>query len=153
MVRVLCVEDEPLVRAYVATRLGTEPGIEVVAEVPSVECALACLQHQDVDVVLLDFQLKERDSLSLLQDITGRGQADGPRVLFCTGWASRNFEKQVREAGAAGVVAKDRMAADLVPAIHAVAGGELWFEYAPADAEPVPPSQPRILVAEHERPT
>jgi DNA-binding NarL/FixJ family response regulator len=50
-------------------------------------------------------------------------------VLFCTGMADATFELEARALGAAGVVAKEQIARELIPAIRAVAGGESWFRY------------------------
>src|SRR5439155_430923 len=53
MIRLLCVEDDPLVRTYLATRLSLEPDVRVQAVVSSAGEALAYLRQEPVDVILL----------------------------------------------------------------------------------------------------
>ena len=131
MIRLLCVEDDPLVGSYLATRLGLEPDIEVRGVIPDASEALAFLREQRVDIVLLDYRLEGADGMQLLSALSGDGAepAGTPavRVLFCTAVADGAFDSQARALGAAGVVPKDQMAAQLIPAVRAVAGGESWF--------------------------
>jgi DNA-binding NarL/FixJ family response regulator len=124
--RLLCVEDDPLVRTFLATRLGMESGFEVAAVVSGAGEALRFLAEQQVDVVLLDYRLEGPDGMQLLGALRERGGA-GPRVLFCTGAADEEFQREAREAGAAGVVAKEHLAGELVPALRRVAAGDEWF--------------------------
>jgi DNA-binding NarL/FixJ family response regulator len=133
MIRILCVEDDATVRDYFTRRLGQEPDIEVVAAVSDVERALVYLHRQAVNVILLDLYLQGRDSTHLLRIMQPwqeclQGYSSGPAVLFCTGQADAGFAAQARLLGARGVVMKERMAKDLVPAVRAVAAGEMWFE-------------------------
>ncbi|MFN3650280.1 MAG: response regulator transcription factor [Armatimonadota bacterium] len=131
MVRVLCVEDDPLVRTYLATRLALERDLEVAAVVGTAPEALAYLAAHPVDVVLLDYVLENSpDGMQLLGAILARRAEQGsrtPRVLFCTGMADLDFERRARAAGADGVLAKNRMADDLTTAVRAVASGACWF--------------------------
>jgi two-component system response regulator DesR len=131
MIRVLCVDDDPLVRTYLATRLGLEGDIDVKGLVPSAGEALTFLCRQPVDVVLLEYQLEGADGMQLLVALARSSPAMGaspPRVLFCTGAADAAFVAEARALGAAGVISKDKMASELLPAVRAVASGEVWFE-------------------------
>jgi DNA-binding NarL/FixJ family response regulator len=132
VIHVLCVEDDPSVRRYLVTRLTLEPDIQLVAAVPDVMRALNHLQRGGIDLVLLDQYLPGREGAQLAQQLcpwTHDPLADRqyPAVLFCTGAASEDFEAQARLWGALGVVAKERMASDLLPAIRAVAAGSCWY--------------------------
>ena len=130
MIRLLCVEDDPLVRTYLATRLALEPDIEVEGVVSNAGEALMFLGREPVDVVLLDYRLEGADGMQLLGAISNGGRfadAHAPRVLFCTGIADGSFDAHAREMGAAGVVPKDQMASELLPAVRAVARGGHWF--------------------------
>ena len=138
MIRLLCVDDDPIMRTYLATRLQAEPDIQVVGSVPDAQRAMVHLRMGEVDVVLLDYHLQGTDGTRLIQSMSPWArwslEADNrPAVLFCTGFADDAFRSKARMLGARGVVAKEHMADELVPAIHAVAGGGTWFP-----AEPVP---------------
>src|SRR3954451_3140286 len=63
MIRVLCVEDNPLVRAYLEQRLAIEPDIHVVSTVSHARGALTYLRQEEVDIVLLDYQLDHEDGM------------------------------------------------------------------------------------------
>jgi DNA-binding NarL/FixJ family response regulator len=132
MIRVLCVEDNPLVRAYLEQRLAIEPDIHVVSTVSHARGALTYLRQEAVDVVLLDYQLDDEDGMQMLDVINDcegwiLERRDGPAILFCTGYADEEFEARARLKGARGVIAKQRMARDLLTAIRAVAEGGQWF--------------------------
>jgi two-component system, NarL family, response regulator DesR len=135
MLRLLCVEDDPLVATYLATRLGLEADIEVAGVVETAGEALAFLERETVDLVLLDYHLRGVDGMQLLAAIRRDVEEDGaPEVLFCTGVADQAFLEQALQMGAAGVVTKDQMAASLLPALRAVGAGARWFPGVPGAA-------------------
>jgi len=132
MIRLLCVDDDPLMRGYLTARLTQEPDIHLVGAVADVQRAMIYLGRDDVDVILLDCQLPGMDGCELVQRMYPWTAADPPgsghpAILFCTGFADVEFEARARLLGARGVVAKERLASDLVPAVRAVAGGDVWF--------------------------
>lgn len=132
MIRLLCVEDDPLVRVYLKTRLAAEADIQVVGAVPDVQRALVDLSRNEVDVVLLDYHLHGRTGMELLQTMNpwmkwAEAGEHRPAVLLCTGFADDALESQARLMGARGVLPKERMAGDLVTAIRAVAEGNGWY--------------------------
>jgi DNA-binding NarL/FixJ family response regulator len=132
IIRLLCVEDDPLVRVFLTTRLAAEPDFELVGAVPDIERALIDLRRSEIDVVLLDFHLLGRTGTELLQVMSPwtrwcEAAEHRPAILFCTGFANEAFEAQARLLGARGVVAKERMASDLIPAVRAVAAGDGWY--------------------------
>jgi PleD family two-component response regulator len=67
MIRVLCVDDDPMVRGYLVTRLAAEPDMQVVASVADVARALIHLSYDQIDVVLLDYLLQGRDGISMVE--------------------------------------------------------------------------------------
>ena len=131
MIRVLCVEDDPVMRELLDAVLRREADVQLVGTVASVREALGVLTSAPVDVVVLDWFLAEAESgLRLLQTLATweaqRVMADLPRTLVCTGY--RDEVLATAEAwGAHGVVEKPRLSTDLVPALRAVAGGSTWF--------------------------
>jgi DNA-binding NarL/FixJ family response regulator len=132
MIRLLCVEDDPLVRTYLVNLLTTETDLRVVGAVSDISRALIYLRHDEIDVVLLDYQLHGSDGTRLLQTMSpwqkwSNATEHHPAVLFCTGFADLGFEAKARLLGARGVVAKERLNVDLIPAIRTVAGGNFWF--------------------------
>lgn len=130
MIRILCVDDDPLMRTYLATRLALEPDMTVVGVVGSAAEAMSHLARTEVDVVVLDYQMDGMTGIELLRVISPRTETDPDlrrAVLFCTGWADEVFIQEARALGASGVVAKEQMSTNLIPAVRAVAGRATWF--------------------------
>lgn len=135
MIRVLCVEDDLTVQTYLIRRLEAEPEMCVVGAIHDVNGALTYIRKKSVDVLLLDYELPGVDGMYLMYLLeeashwpeAGRSKGKRPAVLFCTGFADESFAIRADCMGARGVVAKERMARDLVPAIHSVAAGGRWF--------------------------
>lgn len=160
MTRVLIVEDDALVRDFLISRLRLEPGLEVVEAVADAPSAVACLRKLDIDLVLLDYRLDGPDGMQLLHSITlwlgseFSAARKRPKVLFCTGLASPAFEAEARAMGARGVVAKEKVMVELIPAIQAVISGGLWFDHrAETAVEASGLLRTRVLVADNNRPT
>lgn len=160
MTRILIVEDDRMVRDFLISRLRLEPGLEVVEAVEDAPSAVACLRRLDIDLVLLDYRLEGPDGMQLLHSITlwlgddFSASRKRPKVLFCTGLATPAFEAEARAMGARGVVAKEKVMLELVPAIRSVIDGGLWFDHQPQKpAELSGFLATRILVADNNRPT
>ena len=78
MIRLLCVEDDPLMRAYLATRLQAEPDIQVVGTVPDAQRAMIHLRLGEIDVVLLDYHLQGTDGTL---PVRSSRNSNGPRLV------------------------------------------------------------------------
>lgn len=131
-IRVLCVEDDPIVQKYLEALFQTVADVTLVGLVSSVDEACACLYRQPVDLVLVDNRLPGGHGLDLLEHILGNrrrgdGTDAGPAVLFCTGDDSDALRDRLQARGAMGLVAKSRVYQDLLPAIRSVAQGNPWF--------------------------
>lgn len=131
MIRLLLVDDHPVVRAGLRAVLGAAEGIEVVAEAGTAAEAVQRVrdsQHgggdvSGVDVVLMDLRLGDgADGVSATSDI--RALEDPPRVLILTTYETDTDILRAVEAGATGYLLKDADPAALIRAIHAAAAGE-----------------------------
>lgn len=122
-VRVVVAEDQALVRAGLVTILGTDPGIEVVADVDNGERAVAAVRRERPDVALLDVRMPVMDGLTALRQIV----ADLPatRVLVLTTFGDDEVVLDALRSGADGFLLKDTRPEDLLAAVHAVAGGQV----------------------------
>ena len=124
-VRVVLVDDQPLVRAGVGLIVGSEPGMEVVAEAPNGELGVhAALAHRP-DVVLMDVRMPVMDGLVATARLRDAG---GPPVLVLTTFDDDEVLWGAVEAGAAGFVLKDAPGDDIIRAIRAVAAGGSWLD-------------------------
>jgi DNA-binding NarL/FixJ family response regulator len=126
MIRVVIVDDQPVVRAGVARILGPDDGFEVVAHCDDGdEVADAVAEHRP-DVVLMDVRMRRVDGVSATRQLLR--QEGAPPVLILTTFDDDDALWGALDAGAAGFVLKDSSAEDLIAAARAVAGGAAWLD-------------------------
>lgn len=123
MIRVLLVDDHPVVRAGVRALLEGQADLSVVAEAASVDEAVAAVRSEQPDVVLMDLSLGAGGSGI---DATGRIRAldAAPQVLVLTTYDTQADILAAIDAGAAGYLLKDAPPDELFRAVRATARGE-----------------------------
>lgn len=122
-VRVLIVDDHPIVRSGLRAALESDTSVEVVGDVASGEAAVEAVPVCGPDVVLMDLNLGAGiDGAEATRRLTHLSGA--PRVLVLTAYESEADILRAIEAGATGYLLKDAELADLIAAIHTAATGE-----------------------------
>lgn len=121
MIRVLLVDDHPVVRSGLAGLLGGETDLEVVGEADDGAQGVALAAELRPDLVLMDLRMPGMDGATATAAITKAGTA---RVLVLTTYDTDADILRAVEAGATGYLLKDAAAADLIDAIHTAATGE-----------------------------
>lgn len=131
MIRVLVVDDHPIVRAGIVGLLDTEADFEVVAEASSGEEALELVRSVRPDVVLMDLRMPGMGGVEATRRIVhggGAGEPDlearGPRVLVFTTYEDDDQILAAIEAGAGGYLVKAAPAEELAAGVRAVAAGQ-----------------------------
>ena len=121
-VRVVVVDDHPVVRAGLVGLLSGEPDLEVVGEAADGAAALVLVAEVLPDVVLMDLRMPGVDGATA----TGTISAQHPqvRVLVLTTYESDTDILRAVEAGAAGYLLKDTPREDLIEAVRGIARGE-----------------------------
>ncbi len=122
MIRVLLAEDQGMVRGALASLLGLEPDIEVVAQVARGDEVLAAAQAVDPDVALLDIEMPGATGLEALEQL--RGALPGCRILILTTFGRPGYLRRAMETGASGFLLKDAPAQELASAIRRAVAGE-----------------------------
>jgi DNA-binding NarL/FixJ family response regulator len=124
--RILLVDDHPVVREGLRWMLAGEPDICIVAEADSLDATLATLGAHEVDVMLLDLDLGDDDGLDVLRALREHGP-QVPAVVLTMHDDPEHVESAVR-AGARGYLLKDAPQPELVRAIIAAAAGGAYLQ-------------------------
>ncbi len=120
--RVLLVDDDPLVRAGLRTILSSASDLDVVAEAADGAAAITALVAHHVDVALMDVRMPGMDGITATKHITAL--PDPPKVLVLTTFDLDEYVFGALRAGASGFLLKDTPPADIVGAVRLVAAGD-----------------------------
>jgi DNA-binding NarL/FixJ family response regulator len=134
VIRVLVVDDHPVVRGGLVGWLAAQPDLDVVGEAADGLEALAAVAEHRPDVVLMDLRMPRMDGVTA----TGRIGAAHPgvRVLVLTTYDTDADIVRAVEAGATGYLLKDTPLPQLADAVRAAARGETVL---------APPVQARLV--------
>lgn len=121
-IRVLLVDDEPLVRAGLRTILDAEPDIEVVAEAEDGVGLPSLVASAQVDVVLMDVRMPRVDGIAATADLLAREPA--VRVLVVTTFENDDYVLDALRAGAHGFLLKRARPEEVVHGVRLVARGD-----------------------------
>ncbi|WP_416446061.1 response regulator [Leucobacter sp. HNU] len=124
MIRILLLDDHPVLRHGLSALLGTQPDFEVVAEAGSADEAVELAASDGVDVALVDLDLGADlpDGIAATRGILRAWPAT--RVLVFTAYDSDADIVRAIDAGASGYLVKDSRPAELFRAIRSAAAGE-----------------------------
>jgi DNA-binding NarL/FixJ family response regulator len=121
-VRVLVVDDDPLVRAALAMVIGGAADLELVGEAADGDEVPAAVARCSPDVVLMDIRMPRTDGLTATERLLqGR---DAPEVIVLTTFDADDQVLRALRAGASGFLVKDTPPAAIVEAVRRVAAGD-----------------------------
>ena len=148
-IRVLLAEDQTMLRGALASLLGLEQDLRVVAEAADGREALKLARIHTPDVIVTDIEMPQRSGLELAADLK---LANLPsRVIILTTFARPGYLRRALDAGARGYLLKERPASELAEAIRRVHSGlrtidpALAAEAWSADADPLTERERQIL--------
>ena len=120
-IRLLLVDDHPLVRDGLRMRLEAVPGFEVVGEAGNASEARERMAALKPSLVLMDVGMKDVNGIDLTAMLLAREPA--LQVLMLSMYDNPEYVQRAMQAGARGYVLKDAPASEIIAAIEAVAGG------------------------------
>lgn len=119
MIRVLVVDDHPVLRAGLEAVLRAEPGFVCVGVAATGHETVRAMGRTRPDVVVLDRRLGDEDGLVLCRSL--RSEPDAPEVLIYTADTAGDLREAAVDAGACGVVDKARDVGELFDAVRLAA--------------------------------
>ncbi|MFI8192686.1 response regulator [Streptomyces sp. NPDC085946] len=121
-IRLLLVDDDPLVRAGLSLMLGGAGDVEIVGEAADGGEVVPLVDRTRPDVVLMDIRMPAVDGLTATERL--RGREDAPQVIVLTTFHADEQVLRALRAGAAGFVLKDTPPAEILDAVRRVAAGD-----------------------------
>jgi DNA-binding NarL/FixJ family response regulator len=135
-VRILLVDDHPIVRQGLRTLLEGRPGWEVVGEASDGIEALEKVESLHPDVVVLDVTMPRMNGLEACRLIQRKPKASSLEVLVVTQHDSPQMMREALDAGARGYVVKSNAARDLLEAVEAVSQHRMFTAMARSPEAP-----------------
>ncbi|MGW4720683.1 response regulator [Nocardia sp. NPDC004260] len=124
MIRVLLVDDQPLIRSGFRALLDAEYDIEVVSEAADGREGLAMARQHLPDVALIDIQMPVADGIETTQRIAADPALAGVHVVILTNYGLDHYVFDALRAGAAGFLVKDIQPEDFLHAVRVAARGD-----------------------------
>ncbi|MCS7478005.1 response regulator [Umezawaea endophytica] len=125
MIRVLLVDDQPMIRAGLALVLRSQPDIQVVGERGDGGDIAGAVADCAPDVVCMDVRMPGTDGVEATRVLRAAG---GPPVCVLTTFDDEDVLWSAVEAGAAGFELKSATAENLIEAVRTVAAGGTWID-------------------------
>jgi DNA-binding NarL/FixJ family response regulator len=121
-IRVLVVDDYPVVRTGLAAVIAQQADLEMVAEAENGARAVELFRELRPDVVLMDLRMPVMSGIEAIQAIVAEFPA--ARILALTTYEGDGDIRRALDAGARGYLLKDMLLTDILPAVRAVHRGE-----------------------------
>jgi DNA-binding NarL/FixJ family response regulator len=121
-IRLVIVDDHPVVRDGLSGMFAADPGFEVLGEAADGAEAVRLALALRPDVILMDLRMPGMDGVTAITELAKRGST--ARVLVLTTYDTDSLVMQAIEAGATGYLLKDAPRAELLRAVQAAARGQ-----------------------------
>jgi DNA-binding NarL/FixJ family response regulator len=119
-IRILLVDDSPVVLHSIAQLLIAESQIQVIGQADSGETAIAQVQQLRPDLVVMDLAMPEMNGLEATRHL--KRQPASPKVILLTLYNNAEYSRAARLAGADGFITKSEAGASLLPLIYKLCG-------------------------------
>jgi DNA-binding NarL/FixJ family response regulator len=146
VIRVLCVDDHPIVRKGIASLLANESDLKLIAEAAGGQEAVDLHRALRPDVTLMDLKLPDPDGVTAIRMI--REEFPQARIIALTSYDGDQEIYRALEAGARGYLLKEMVHTDVLHAIRVVHSGKRLIP--PEVAERLSEYFPQILLTERE---
>jgi DNA-binding NarL/FixJ family response regulator len=124
-VRVLIVDDHPLVREGLIARISAQPDLEVCGEASDVDQALSLAGITRPALMIVDLALKGGNGLDLIKKVKASNVS--PKILVVSAYEEEIFAERALRAGAQGYINKQELQGSIIDAIRTLLRGELYL--------------------------
>lgn len=124
-IRVMLVDDHPMIRQGLTNLLEMESDLEVCCEAEGAASAISAFSNFHPDLLIIDLSLKEGSGLELIKAI--RSMDPGVKMLVLSHFDEELYAERVLAAGAGGYVNKQEASSEIVGAIRKVMGGNTYI--------------------------
>jgi DNA-binding NarL/FixJ family response regulator len=122
LIRILTVDDHPLLRKGIAALVNTEPDLKLVCEASNGKEAIVAFRSHQPDITLMDLQMAEMDGLEAIEAI--RTEFPDARIIVLTTYSGDTQVLRALKAGARGYILKGHVHKELLDTIRAVHAGQ-----------------------------
>lgn len=126
VIRLLLVDDHPVVRDGLIRIQELEPRIQIAGEASTMKSAVEAARRLNPDVILMDVRLSDGDGIDACRQI--KAFAPHVRILFLTSYANNRFVLAAIESGAEGYLLKESDTQRIVDAIYSILNGGTVFD-------------------------
>jgi DNA-binding NarL/FixJ family response regulator len=124
-VRILIVDDHPLVREGLRARISKEPDMDVCGEAAGGAEALRLIAAKQPDLAIIDISLEGTDGLELIRQIRSRGY--DTKLLVASMHDEHLYAERSLRVGASGYIGKQELPDDVIRAIREVLSGKIYL--------------------------
>lgn len=123
-IRVVVVDDQPVIRAAVANLIAHEPDLEVVGEAATGSDAVRVVRRERPDVVVMDIRMPDGDGIEATRAICADPGLPDTRVLILTTFEDEAYVVEALRAGAGGFIGKGADPDEIITAVRTVHAGD-----------------------------
>ncbi|NKY34959.1 response regulator transcription factor [Nocardia speluncae] len=124
MIRVLLVDDQPLIRSGFRALLDTEDDVTVVAEAADGHAAFTLAKRHRPDIALIDIEMPDVDGIEATRRIAADPELVGVHIVILTNYGFDEYVFHALRAGAAGFLVKDIQPEDFLHSVRVAARGD-----------------------------
>lgn len=144
--KVLLIDDHPMVRKGLASILSFEENVEEMKEAANIEESMRILSQYDADIVIVDLKLGKEDGLELVH--LARKKKSKAKFIILTSSSRREDFIRAQEAEVDGYILKEAFVEDIIYAFHVVERGKKFFypemlQYAASEKDELKDLTPR----------